>query len=251
MLRLPRARREEREIAQLAEEKLAFFGQRLVGYRWDQPAYSPLVREPAPARDRTRDGDEAATPSARRAGGRDESGRDARDDGADRPVAGRGRLHDPRHRARHARRRGDLGPGRRSRPRREDRRGHVRRGRDGPARRRGVPRRVSYGARREQRVAFEPAKPLLQLERRSTPTTARSTSSRTSNLRRGAGRACMPARRERLGEIHDPEDRPRDRQAQARDACSSTARTSPDRPTSERIRRAWRSCPRTGGSLRP
>ena len=40
MLRLPRARREEREIAQLAEEKLAFFGQRLVGYRWDQPAYS-------------------------------------------------------------------------------------------------------------------------------------------------------------------------------------------------------------------
>ena len=40
MLRLPRARREEREIARLAEEKLAFFGQRLVGYRWDQPAYS-------------------------------------------------------------------------------------------------------------------------------------------------------------------------------------------------------------------
>jgi ABC-type branched-subunit amino acid transport system ATPase component len=40
MLRLPRARREEREIARLAEEKLTFFGQRLVGYRWDQPAYS-------------------------------------------------------------------------------------------------------------------------------------------------------------------------------------------------------------------
>jgi branched-chain amino acid transport system ATP-binding protein len=40
MLRLPRARREEREIARMAEEKLAFFGQRLVGYRWDQPAYS-------------------------------------------------------------------------------------------------------------------------------------------------------------------------------------------------------------------
>ena len=36
----PRARREEREIARMAEEKLAFFGQRLVGYRWDQPAYS-------------------------------------------------------------------------------------------------------------------------------------------------------------------------------------------------------------------
>ena len=40
MLRLPRARREEREIERMAEEKLAFFGQRLMGYRWDQPAYS-------------------------------------------------------------------------------------------------------------------------------------------------------------------------------------------------------------------
>jgi ABC-type branched-subunit amino acid transport system ATPase component len=40
MLRLPRARREERESAQLAEERLAFFGQRLIGYRWNQPAYS-------------------------------------------------------------------------------------------------------------------------------------------------------------------------------------------------------------------
>ena len=40
MLRLPRARREERESAQFAEERLAFFGQRLVGYRWNQPAYS-------------------------------------------------------------------------------------------------------------------------------------------------------------------------------------------------------------------
>jgi ABC-type branched-subunit amino acid transport system ATPase component len=40
MLRLPRARREERQIRRNAEEKLSFFGQRLVGYRWDQPAYS-------------------------------------------------------------------------------------------------------------------------------------------------------------------------------------------------------------------
>jgi branched-chain amino acid transport system ATP-binding protein len=40
MLRLPRSRREEREIRKRAEEKLSFFGQRLVGYRWDQPAYS-------------------------------------------------------------------------------------------------------------------------------------------------------------------------------------------------------------------
>ena len=40
ILRLPRARREERETNALAEEKLGFFGQRLMGYRWNQPAYS-------------------------------------------------------------------------------------------------------------------------------------------------------------------------------------------------------------------
>ncbi len=40
ILRTPGQRREEREIERLAEEKLAFFGQRLVGYRFDQPAYS-------------------------------------------------------------------------------------------------------------------------------------------------------------------------------------------------------------------
>ncbi len=40
MLRLPRARREEREVRALAEDVLSFFGQRLAGYRWDQPAYS-------------------------------------------------------------------------------------------------------------------------------------------------------------------------------------------------------------------
>src|SRR6266516_339536 len=40
MLRLPRARREEREINRVAEEKLGFFGPRLMGYRWNQPAYS-------------------------------------------------------------------------------------------------------------------------------------------------------------------------------------------------------------------
>ena len=40
ILRLPRARREERETKALAEETLAFFGQRLVGYRLDQQAYN-------------------------------------------------------------------------------------------------------------------------------------------------------------------------------------------------------------------
>ena len=40
VLRTPGMRREEREIEQLAEERLAFFGDRLVGYRWRQPAFS-------------------------------------------------------------------------------------------------------------------------------------------------------------------------------------------------------------------
>jgi len=40
MLQLPRARREAREVKALTEEVLSFFGQRLAGYRWDQPAYS-------------------------------------------------------------------------------------------------------------------------------------------------------------------------------------------------------------------
>src|SRR5215471_13037837 len=39
ILRLPRARREEREVDSLATEVLSFFGERLAGYRWNQPAY--------------------------------------------------------------------------------------------------------------------------------------------------------------------------------------------------------------------
>src|SRR5664279_3347055 len=40
ILRTPGFRREETQIRQLAEAKLGFFGERLVGYRFDQPAYS-------------------------------------------------------------------------------------------------------------------------------------------------------------------------------------------------------------------
>ena len=40
ILRTPGMRREEREISALAEERLGFFGQRLMGYRWNQPAYT-------------------------------------------------------------------------------------------------------------------------------------------------------------------------------------------------------------------
>lgn len=40
IFRTPNFRREEQRIRQLAEEKLAFFGTRLQGYRFEQPAYS-------------------------------------------------------------------------------------------------------------------------------------------------------------------------------------------------------------------
>jgi branched-chain amino acid transport system ATP-binding protein len=40
MVRTPAARREEKQINRRAEEKLSFFGDRLMGYRWDQFAYS-------------------------------------------------------------------------------------------------------------------------------------------------------------------------------------------------------------------
>ncbi len=40
MFRTPGQRREEQMIRELAEKRLAFFGERLMGYRWDQPAYS-------------------------------------------------------------------------------------------------------------------------------------------------------------------------------------------------------------------
>jgi branched-chain amino acid transport system ATP-binding protein len=40
MLRTPGWWKEERQIRARAEEKLSFFGQRLTGYRWEQPAYS-------------------------------------------------------------------------------------------------------------------------------------------------------------------------------------------------------------------
>jgi branched-chain amino acid transport system ATP-binding protein len=40
IVRSPGMRREEREIERLAEDRLSFFGQRRMGYRWNQPAYS-------------------------------------------------------------------------------------------------------------------------------------------------------------------------------------------------------------------
>ena len=90
MLRLPRARREERESQRARRGEALVLRPAADGLPLEPAGLQPLVREPPPARDRARDGDEAAHPPPRRAGCRDEPGRDARDHGAHRPAA-RGR----------------------------------------------------------------------------------------------------------------------------------------------------------------
>ena len=73
----PRARGGEARVLRAAADGLPLEPARLLA----------LVREPAPARDRPRDGDRRAHPPPRRAGRGDEPEGDARDHGADRPAA--------------------------------------------------------------------------------------------------------------------------------------------------------------------
>ena len=90
-------------------------------------------------------------------------------------------ARDPRDRARHARGRGDLRPGRRARPRGQDRRGRLRAGGDAPGRRRGVPRAATpKRSRRRSRGA-------ARSSTTSPPTTGRCGSSRGSRSRSDAG----------------------------------------------------------------
>ena len=83
------ASREERAIS-AREEKLAFFGQRLMGYRWDHPAYSLPTPTGAGSRSRGRRRRTATAPP-RRARRRHEPGRDPRDHRADRQAPRRRR----------------------------------------------------------------------------------------------------------------------------------------------------------------
>ena len=245
VLRTPGMRREEREIEQLAEERLAFFGDRLVGYRWRQPAYSLsyanrrrleiarataaqprllLLDEPAAGMNpvETHEMTELIAPPARG-----------------------GRVHDPRHRARHARRRGDLGPRRRARPRDQDRRGLVRAGRDRPAGGRGVPGNLGSGAQVSERKrnarAAAPAPGHQHLLRADAHPPGRRPRGRR-------GRARLPARRERLREVDDAEDDPRDRRRRGRAPSCSAARTSPASRRLAGSSAGWRSFRRTEGS---
>ena len=81
--------REERAISELADEKLAFFGQRLMGYRWNQPAYTLSYANRRRLEIARATATSPQDPAARRAGRRDEPRRDARDHRADRPAARR------------------------------------------------------------------------------------------------------------------------------------------------------------------
>ena len=108
----------------------------------------------------------------------------------------RGRLHDPRDRARHARRRRDLGP-RRSRSTTASRSPRARSRRSRPTR--GSSRRTSApeGWRRSERPATNERRRRSSSSRGSTPTTGRSTSSRTrtSSSARASSSACSAATR--------------------------------------------------------
>ena len=84
MLRTPGMRREEREIEAARRGAARVLRQAADGLSLGPARVLALVREPAAARDRARDRDEPAHPAARRAGGRDEPVRDARDHRADR-----------------------------------------------------------------------------------------------------------------------------------------------------------------------
>ncbi len=139
IFRLPRARREEREVRDLAERVLSFFGQRLAGYRWDQPAYSLSYAN----RRRLEIARALATRPKVLLLDEPAAGMNPKETGEVTEVISRLRdelgIANSRDRARHARRRQLLGPRDRARPRREDRRGHVRRGCEPSCGRRGVP----------------------------------------------------------------------------------------------------------------
>ena len=160
MLRTPGMRREEKEIERLAEERLGFFGERLMGYRWNQPAYSLSYanRRRLEIARATATGPRILLLDEPAAGMNPSETHEITELIGEAPRGGR--LHDPRDRARHARRRGDLRSRRRARPRREDRRGVVRGGRDRPDGDRGLPRPRGGGAKMSENGDSA----LLQLE---------------------------------------------------------------------------------------
>ena len=195
----------------LAEERLSFFGDRLMGYRWNQPAYCLSYAN----RRRLEIARATATKprrlAARRAGGRHEPvetheiteliGR-LREEGGYTILVIEHDMH--------------VVEGISDRVVALDHGVKISEGTfDHVATARASSRRIS-GRRRRRRndsATDEPSR--CSRSTGSTRTTARSTSSRAVPARR-AGRARLPARRQCVGQVDDAEDDPRDRQAAQR-----------------------------------
>ena len=122
-----------------------------------------------------------------------------------------------------------------------------RRSRPNRARRRGVPRRCARRRRSERE----------RRRRRCSSSTSVDTYYGQIHILQGVdargrrGRARLPARRQRVGQVDDAEDDPRHRPARAA-ARVELRRRGRDRAADELPDRAagWRSCPRTGGCSR-
>ena len=218
MLRTPGMRREEREIEQLARERLSFFGERLMGYRWDQPAYSlsyanrrrlEIARATATNPRILLLDEPAAGMNPKETHEITELIAKLREDGGYTILV----IEHDMHVVEGISDRVD-----RARPRRQDRRrARTRRWR----RTRRSSRPTSGSGRRSAN------------ERRAQPARAR----RGRHLLRAdphpagaldhdrAGRARLPARRQRVGQVDDAEDDPRHRPAAQRRRCASTGRT--------------------------
>ena len=240
------ARREEREIHALAEEKLAFFGQRLMGYRWNQPAYASRTRtgggSRSPARWRRSRGCSCSTsppPGMNPVETHEitELIGKLRDEGGYTILVIEHDMH--------------VVEGISDRVVALDHGVKIAEGSFEPVATdpRVVEAYLGTPARR-RRSERERRRPLLALDAVNTYYGPIHILQELSlEVRRG--RARLPARRQRLRQVDDAEDHPRDRQAAERHGAlrrrgrDDALDELPDRA------RAWRSCPRTGASSAP